>query len=92
MQLQLLHPLQLVRIVNLCNHSNHIVDMKKQFKTIAIYHRTCMQNKVPNFYLEKLDRIQVTVICINEYAARYRLVDIIYDPSEFDTFVVILWK
>ncbi|KAN0028346.1 hypothetical protein ACTFIV_010188 [Dictyostelium citrinum] len=59
------------------------IDMKNKFKTIAIYHKICMQHKVPNFHLEKPDRIQVTVGCINEYA-RHPLVDIFDNPPEVD--------
>ncbi|KAM9967460.1 hypothetical protein ACTFIW_001544 [Dictyostelium discoideum] len=43
---------------------------------------TAIGEDFPNFYLEKLDRIQVTAICNNEYAARQPLVDIIYNPPE----------
>ncbi|KAF2071005.1 hypothetical protein CYY_007681 [Polysphondylium violaceum] len=55
------------------------------FKTIAIYHKICMQHNVPNFHLEKPDRIKVTVNCIHEFAqAHPDLVDIIDNPAEVD--------
>ncbi|KAM9976347.1 hypothetical protein ACTFIR_010188 [Dictyostelium discoideum] len=38
---------------------------------------TAIGEDFPNFYLEKLDRIQVTAICNNEYAVRQPLISFI---------------
>ncbi|EGC37874.1 hypothetical protein DICPUDRAFT_149504 [Dictyostelium purpureum] len=84
--------LQIPRVQSLLydREGNPIMDQPAQgipkiekFKTLAIYHKLCMKHKVPNFHLEKPDRIQVTVGCINEYADN-PLVDILDNPPEVD--------
>ncbi|KYR00611.1 hdaC, FYVE-type zinc finger-containing protein [Tieghemostelium lacteum] len=55
------------------------------FKTIAIYHKTCMKHNVPNFHLEKPDRIRITVGCIHDFQQRFpERVDIFDNPPEVD--------
>ncbi|GAM19401.1 hypothetical protein SAMD00019534_025760 [Acytostelium subglobosum LB1] len=55
------------------------------YKTLFIYHTSCMEHIVPGFHLEKPDRIRVAIDTITDFKNRYpEVVEIYSTPPEVD--------
>ncbi|EGG21850.1 FYVE-type Zn finger-containing protein [Cavenderia fasciculata] len=65
--------------------SDDVVSFVNPFKTLCIYHNACMEHNVPDFHLEKPDRIRVAVSTIQEFVNRYPgIVEIFNTPPEIE--------
>ncbi|GAM23399.1 hypothetical protein SAMD00019534_065740 [Acytostelium subglobosum LB1] len=67
------------------NKDDESISFLNPFKTLCIYHTACMEHNVPNFHLEKPDRIRIAIGIINEFSSKYPgIVEVFNTPAEVD--------
>eukprot|EP01133_Synstelium_polycarpum_P014261 gene14261-16833_t len=67
------------------NSEENSVSFLNPFKTLCIYHTQCMDHNVPDYHLEKPDRIRVAINTINDFATKYPgIVEVYNTPPEVE--------